>query len=118
MRLAAVSVGGVVGTAMASAVPLVSALLAVKSAINAWRAIRDPQVDARHTGLAVAHLAADTVRIFVPAVGVLANVALVGGNALFEAGRARYDMLRDGMPAEVEAFRAGMSVDELDRRRR
>jgi hypothetical protein len=63
------------------ALPFVSAALAVQSAVRAWRVFRNPQATRLQKALAVGHVVADGVRVALPVVGTLANVALIGVTA-------------------------------------
>jgi hypothetical protein len=66
---------------VAGAIPFVSAGLAVQSAIRAYKLFRTPRAGSSEKLLALGHVAADVVRVFMPLVGTIANVALIGTSA-------------------------------------
>jgi len=63
------------------ALPFVSAALALQSAVRAYRVFKNPRSTRLEKALAVGHVAADAVRVALPVIGTLANVALVGVTA-------------------------------------
>jgi hypothetical protein len=71
-------VAAIVGHALAGAVPVVSALIALSTAHWAYKTLKDPDASTTDKTLAVAHAISDAVRIVLPMVGTVANVALVG----------------------------------------
>ncbi|HEU5059520.1 MAG TPA: hypothetical protein VFU21_23460 [Kofleriaceae bacterium] len=97
---AAKAIDGLLGTAgqstvanlVGGALPVVSAALAVQSAVRAWKTFRDPKATRLQKALAAGHVVADSVRVAFPLVGTLANVALVGvtaGISYLKVKRAR-----------------------------
>ena len=66
---------------VAGAIPFVSAGLAVQSAIRAYRLFKTPRAGTAEKLLALGHVAADVVRVFMPLVGTLANVGLIATSA-------------------------------------
>jgi hypothetical protein len=57
---------------------VVSALIAASTARWAYKTVKDPNATKIDKTLAVAHAISDAVRIVLPMVGTVANVALVG----------------------------------------
>jgi hypothetical protein len=80
---AALAEGGrsTVANLVAGAIPIVSAGLAVQSAIRAYKLFRNPRAGSSEKLLALGHVAADTLRVFMPLVGTLANVGLIATSA-------------------------------------
>jgi hypothetical protein len=86
---AASALDGALGTAghhtvanlVGGALPVVSAALAVQSAVRAWRTFKNPNASRLQKTLAAGHVVADGIRVAFPLVGTLANVALIGVTA-------------------------------------
>ncbi len=81
-----------VANLVGGALPFVSAALAVQSAVRAYRVFKNPASTRLQKALAVGHVVADGVRVGLPVIGTLANVALIGVTAAvsyFKVKKAR-----------------------------
>lgn len=83
-------VADVVGDVVLGAVPVLSAILAVNSARRAVHVLRDDTASKEMKVFAVAHAIADAVRVPLPLIGTLMNVALVGAAAFAGWTHHRY----------------------------
>jgi hypothetical protein len=78
-----------VASFVGGALPFVSAALAVQSSVRAWRTFKNPSAGKLEKSLAAGHAVADVVRIGLPVVGTLANVALVAVTAGISFAKVR-----------------------------
>lgn len=76
--------------AVAGALPLVSAALAVQSAVRAVKVFRSPDATRVDKALAAGHAVADAIRVGMPLVGTLANVGLVAVSAGIALAKLRH----------------------------
>jgi hypothetical protein len=67
-----------IGEVLLAAVPVISTGVAIVSARRALKTLRDIAAPFATKALAVARAIADTTTIFLPLIGTLANLALVG----------------------------------------